>query len=496
MTSAGEYIAHCSNYLPGSGSSNAQALLNNLSSHVQSLLGRPSLGAIQPFAKSAIISTLSRITRGQLHVESLGVQHDFGSAYTLPEHVAGPSGALTAHIKVLDEAFWVRLLLNTDLGFADAYMLGEIEVDNLSNIFKIFLLNRRSLRELSMFLTPLVRTFSYLSNTRLTNALTRSRQNISMHYDLSNEVFEAFLSRDMTYSCAVFTDELGGSTGDLLETKHSAPHREPMDEGKACAPDDLEKGQLEKLHLLARKARIKKGSRVLEIGCGWGSFSILAATEYGATVEAITLSTEQQSVVQRKIDEMGLSHRITVRLMDYRELPEEFHHAFDAVVSIGVMEHVGIEYMRDWFKVMDWAMKEENAVKVCTMTTIPDTKWASYSRDVDFIRKYIFPGGQLSSIKSLVDAATDAGLNIHSVEDIGPHYARTLREWNYRFQRNFDSRISPALRRRYPHLTEADIQVFQRKWTYYFMYCEAGFAMRFLSDNVIVFTREGNLLLD
>ncbi|KZT18352.1 S-adenosyl-L-methionine-dependent methyltransferase [Neolentinus lepideus HHB14362 ss-1] len=375
-------------------------------------------------------------------------------------------------------------------------MLHEIEVDNLGNVFKIFLLNRRALTEMSTFATPLLQGLSYISNSRLANALSRSRQNISMHYDLSNEVFQAFLSWDMTYSCAIFLQDTNGPTGDLLETRPIAPPRKTLEEPAVAPPDDLEKGQMEKLHLIARRARIKKGSRVLEVGCGWGSFSILAATEYGAIVDAITLSAEQKSIVQAKIDKLGLSHCITVQLMDYRELPKHFHHAFDAVVSIGVMEHVGSEFMCRWFEVMEWAMKEENAVKVCTITTVPDSRWESYSRDVDFIQKYIFPGGQLPSVKTLVNAAVGAKLNVHSIEDIGPHYARTLREWNSRFQSNFDSHIRPALRLRYPHLTEGDINVFKRKWTYYFMYCEAGFAMRFISDHVIVFTREGNLLLD
>ncbi|EEB91514.1 hypothetical protein MPER_10112, partial [Moniliophthora perniciosa FA553] len=240
------------------------------------------------------------------------------------------------------------------------------------------------------------------------------------HYDLSNEVFAAFLSWDMTYSCAIFDEEAGGCIGDLLQERYIAPPCKHQCEERSNPPDDLERGQLAKLHLLAKRARITEGSRVLEIGCGWGSFAILAAKEYGAQVDAITISQAQKIALDENIQAAGLSHAITVHLMDYRDMPESFHHAFDAVVSIGVMEHVGIEFMDHWFKQMAWAMKVENSFNAFTVTTVPDTRWKLYSTEVDFIRKYIFPGGQLSSVATLVGACTKADLNVESIENIGP----------------------------------------------------------------------------
>ncbi|KAK7437576.1 hypothetical protein VKT23_018474 [Stygiomarasmius scandens] len=316
------------------------------------------------------------------------------------------------------------------------------------------------------------------------------------HYDLSNEVFSAFLSWDMTYSCAVFHDEEKGCTGDLIEERPIAPPRRSYLDTRTIPADDLERGQLNKLHMIAQRARIKENSYVLEIGCGWGSFAILAAQSYGAIVEAITISDVQKVALDDNIRAAGLSDRIKVHVMDYRNMPESFHHAFDAVVSIGVMEHellVGIEFMQGWFKQMSWAMKKQNSTKVFTMSTVPDTRWHLYSSEVDFVRKYIYPGGQLSSIKTLVNDITAAGLNIESIENIGPHYARTLREWSYRFQKNFDSHISPALKDKYPELTADDLEIFRRKWIYYFAYSEAGFAMRSISDSVFVVTREVNV---
>lgn len=453
-----------------------------------------SKGPVQSLAKSTVLDTLKRVKRGQLEVHTQGEVHKFGEPYIL--YTDGHPRELKATLTVVDESFWMRLFLHADFGFADAYMLGQIDVDSLNDIFRMFVLNRKYLGELHSFVTPVLRFVSYLSNMRLANKLIGSRSNISAHYDLSNEVFAAFLSWDMTYSCAVFDEEAKGCTGDLVEDRPVAPPRTNftvLSEERTIPPDDLERGQLEKLHLIAKRARITPGTKVLEIGCGWGSFAILAARTYGATVDAITISEVQKVALDERIKAEGLAGSVTVHLMDYRDMPESFHHAFDSVVSIGVMEHVGVEFMQTWFEQMSWAMKVENSFKVFTMSTVPDTRWHMYSTEVDFVRKYIYPGGQLSSIKTLVDDACAAGLNIESVENIGPHYARTLREWNRRFCRNYDAQIKPALLQTYPELEERDLEIFRRKWMYYFAYSEAGFALRSISDSVFVLTREANL---
>ncbi|KII92225.1 hypothetical protein PLICRDRAFT_695646 [Plicaturopsis crispa FD-325 SS-3] len=445
----------------------------------------------QNFAKVAVLGLLKNISRGQLTIDSLDETFEFGKPHLLA--IDGVSRELVARIKVLDEGFWARLFLYADFGFADAFILEEITVDNLNNFLKIFILNRKSISEMSTLISPCVRTLSYIANLRFSNGVSASPSNISAHYDLPNELFAGFLSWDMTYSCAIFDEEAKGPSGDLIEARPIAPLRTHYSAPRSIPADDLERGQLAKLRLVADRARIRKGSRVLEIGCGWGSFAILAAGTYGATVEAITISVEQKAAIDENIRAAGLSHAINVYVLDYRNLPPSFHHAFDAVVSIGVMEHVGIEFMDEWFRKMAWAMKLENSVKVFTMSTIPDTRWSSYATEVDFIRRYIFPGGQLSSVRTLVNAITSAGLNIESIENIGPHYARTLREWGYRFEGNFETHIRPAFTKKYPDLSDADIEIFRRKWIYYFAYSDAGFAMRSISDHVFTTTREANL---
>ncbi|KAJ7149052.1 S-adenosyl-L-methionine-dependent methyltransferase [Mycena crocata] len=355
--------------------------------------------------------------------------------------------------------------------------------------------SKKRLSEMHTWATPLIRTASYIANTRLANGLTGSKSNISAHYDLPNELFTGFLSWDLTYSGAVFDEEAKGAWGDFLEDRPVAPPRLSYHQERSMPPDDLERGQLEKLHRMAKRARIRPGSKVLEIGCGWGSFAILAAGTYGATVDTLTISVEQKASVDKTVADAGLSHMINVHVLDYRSMPESFHHAFDAVVSIGVMEHIGIEFMQGWFDKMAWAMKPENSFKVFTMTTVPDSRWDQYAGEVDFIRKYIYPGGQLSSLKTLVCHIAEAGLNLETVENIGPHYPRTLREWSRRFQDNFDGHIKVGLKTRHPDLSDEEVEIFRRKWIYYFAYSEAGFALNNLSDSMVVVTREANLNL-
>ncbi|KAG6915076.1 hypothetical protein DXG01_013571 [Tephrocybe rancida] len=399
-------------------------------------------------AKSTILSYLKRIKYGVLTLESAGVQHEFGEHYILQSD--GLPRDLKASIKVLDESFWIRLFMHPDFGFAEQHLVSShqnVEVLRLRLIF-----------------------------------------HPSVHYDLPDELFTGFLSWDLTYSCAIFDEEAGGHTGDLKEERPIAPPRNIADPlSRDMPPDDLERGQMAKLHLIAKKARICKGSRVLDIGGGWGSFAILvyrqAAQEYGAIVDVLTISDSQKVAADAIIAARGMSSQITVHLMDYRDMPPHFENSFDAVISIGVTEHIGFEFLDGWFKKIAWAMKPQDSFKVFTMSTVPDTRWKQFRS-----------GAALSSPRTLVNSITNAGLNIVSIDDISPHYTRTAREWGYRFTRNFDTHIKPALQRHDPQITEEGLEIFRRKWTYYFAYCEGGFALRCIYDQLFVTSFEHNVL--
>ncbi|KAG6810414.1 hypothetical protein H0H92_011975 [Tricholoma furcatifolium] len=412
-------------------------ILNGLESLINrslDIVAQTKLPSLHNFAKSTILSYFRRIKYGVLTVEVDGVVHIFGENYVLESD--GFPRELKASIQVLHESFWLRIFMHPDFGFA----------------------------------VPICD-----SPTHFMDLKAISRKDLALQAVMQTANQPAFIR-----FCAIFDDEAGGHTGDLKEARTIAPPRNLEEPSfRHIPPDDLERGQMAKLHLIARKAKIRKGSRVLDIGGGWGSFAILAAKEYGAIVDVLTISESQKTAADALIAVEGFSTQIKVHLMDYRDMPPHFENAFDAVISIGVTEHIGFEFLDGWFKKIAWAMKPQNSFKVFTMSTVPDTRWKQFRS-----------GAALSSPRTLVNAIADAGLNIVSIDDISPHYTRTAREWGYRFDRNFETHIKSALKKHDPLITEQGLEIFRRKWTYYFAYCEAGFALS-SKTSLIVAQRSG-----
>ena len=369
----------------------------------------------------------------------------------------------TRSFKVHNDLFWVRLLLFADMGFAESYMLGEVACPDITEFFRLFVVNRK-------YLSNGTTLFSNLSGkvaglVRKTNTLQNARLNISAHYDISNDMFAAFLSPDMTYSCPIF----------LPKSNPNSAH------------ETLEQAQYRKLSRFIRNANIKSSDHVLEIGTGWGSFAILAVEKTGCRVTSLTLSQEQKTLAEDRIRAAGFQDRIKVLLCDYRSLPvPKEEEKYDKVVSIEMLEAVGAEFLETYFRCIDNLLKSEGGVAVFQCITIPESRYAGYSEGDDFIRRYIFPGGHLPTITQLLDAVR-AGSSSKShppqlipetVENIGPHYAKTLRLWRQVFMQNFSSEIRPALMKEHGEegkkMSEEDVDVFRRKWEYYFSYCEAG----------------------
>ncbi|KAI0087071.1 cyclopropane-fatty-acyl-phospholipid synthase [Irpex rosettiformis] len=407
-----------------------------------------------------------------------------------------------AKIIVKNKSFFLRLAASPDIGFSEAYMFGDIDVetDRLKDIFRIFILNSRANALNSLTSSALTRLFSLparITAGRFVASLQNAQPNISAHYDLGNDIFEAFLSRDMTYSCAIFPsldadlklgmDRNDVSLNDLDDTQ-------------------LHEGQQRKLRHIIAKADIRPGYRILEIGSGWGSLSFLITqTIEDTTVDTITLSVQQETYVRQKIAEFGLEDKVKVHLMDYRAMPPEWESAFDRVVSVEMIEAVGKEYIETYFAKIDWALKQYSGVAVIQGITIPEARFEEYAKTEDFI---LFPGGLLPTvtyITSAINAASSGRLLVESISNIGPHYARTLREWRKRFDAGFRSSpdgqcgvIVKALREEFPEVMdgprgEEEIEVFRRKWLYYFCYCEAGFTMRMLGVHILTIIREGNV---
>jgi cyclopropane-fatty-acyl-phospholipid synthase len=275
---------------------------------------------------------------------------------------------------------------------------------------------------------------------RSTNTLSNSLLNISAHYDISNEMFAAFLLDDMTYSCPIW--KLYSSA------------------------DALEAAQMTKLNRFTDGARIKPSDHVLEIGTGWGSFAIEAVRKIGCKVTSLTLSIEQKALAEKRIVAAGFSGNIQVMLMDYRALPTP-KVPYDKVVPIEMLEAVGQEYLHTYFACVNKLLKKDGGIAMFQCITMPESRHELYAKGEDFIQKYIFPGGYLPSISQLVKtikSGSEGTLIMERMENIGGHYAKTLRLWRQNFLQNFDSRIRPALMSEHEDMGEKEVEVFRRKW--------------------------------
>lgn len=492
-------------------------LADNTFQFIREKAFKTGLSPVSKFAEIAVTTVFQRIQKGSLRIVTPNHVYEFPPHHA--KHFDASSG-VKAELRVISETFWVRLCTMGDLGFSEAYMYGEVECDDLLPVFLIFIHNRESLQNLDSNFSWLFSLPQRLTSYRFLNTLSNSRSNISAHYDLSNDMFSAFLSPDMTYSCAIFPD----LDGDL---HHHLPHAKPLrhffkqlpspfsssssslSSSPSASPpplsppdfnDELLAGQILKLQHITRKACILPGHRILEIGSGWGALALHIAQGVPDTqIDTLTLSAHQHAYVTQLIEKHGLEDRVRVHLMDYREIPTEWTGRFNRVVSVEMLEAVGKENFETYWSVIDRVLKEKDAVGVVQVITIPEGRFDKYEKEVDFIRKWIFPGGLLPTLSVLhatLTSATSGRLLVDSVSNIGPHYARTLREWRRRFVDNFHT-IEEALRREHPGAFDgpngrSELQVFWRKWIYYFCYCEVGFTTRLLNDHVITFTREAN----
>jgi len=285
------------------------------------------------------------------------------------------------------------------------------------------------------------------------NSKTRSRKNISQHYDLSNEFFKLFLDETMMYSSAVFSS----------------------------SEDTLYEARKRKIDLLAQKLRLKPGAKVLEIGSGWGSMATHLAQNYGAQVTTLTLSSEQLKLSQERFQAHGVEDSIDILLQDYRDAQGQY----DAIIAVEMFEAVGREYFDVFFKKCE-SLLAPSGVIAMQIITIPDQRYDAYCRGTDFIQKYIFPGGHLPSVSKLLETtARHTRLNLLHMEEFTEDYAQTLRLWNQNFHDKLDE------------VKELGFdEYFIRMWRMYLTYCEAGFLTRNINLVQVVFTRDGNTHLN
>jgi len=387
-------------------------------------------------SKALVMRVASSVRNGRLEVYMPD-----GSRRTFGGRRPGPTALLRVH----DDAFFTRLVRSGEMGLGESYMDGLWDVDDLTSFLALGIENRQYAPSLSKLVNDVTR----LPNRRLhlsrRNSKKGSRDNVHAHYDLSNELFELFLDPTMTYSSAMFTNE----------------------------EQSLEDAQRNKYDVLCRKAAIGPGSRVLEIGCGWGGFAMHAAMNYGARVTATTISKEQYGLAARRVAEAGVADRVELRLSDYRDLAGSFDH----IVSIEMFEAVGAEYFETFFKKCDGLLATGGRMVMQTIS-VPERTFVALRDGVNWMQKYIFPGGMLPSLAAIDRSIARTRLVISDVEDIAAHYVRTLQEWRQRFEERRDDVLALGFDER-----------FVRMWRYYLCAAEAGFATRSTGDLQIVFDK-------
>jgi cyclopropane-fatty-acyl-phospholipid synthase len=345
---------------------------------------------------------------------------------------------LVVTVKVNSQAMYKAFALGGSVGAGESYILGEWDCSNLTKLIEIFAINQAQLDAFEKKFAFFSGLYNRITHIKNKNSESGSKKNIVAHYDLGNDLYEAFLSKEMLYSSAVYPSK------------------------KAS----LEEAQQHKLKRICEQVELKKGESVIEIGTGWGAFAIYAATHFDCHVTTTTISDEQYDYVAQKVEELGLKNNITLLKLDYRLLTGQY----DKLVSIEMIEAVGHEYLPSFFSQCNSLLKPEGAMLIQAIT-IADQRYDHYLKNSDFIQQYIFPGGCLPSISEMnAQITSNTDMVVHTINDIGVHYARTLADWRERFiqswplldHRKFDER-------------------FYRLWLFYFAYCEGAFRTRVTS---------------
>ena len=401
-------------------------------------LPRPTAGPLAAIAERVLLRGLGLIEVGRLDVRLPdGRRLQFGEE--------GASDPQT--LEIVREDFFRRLALRGRIGLGEAYVAGDFTAGDLAGTLGLLARNVEAARDRDPLRT-VARVAALRPRLRLPNTGRRAERNVHYHYDLGNDLYELFLDESLTYSCALF-EQPGQSLADAQQAKYR----------RIC--DRLELGP---------------DDHVLEIGCGWGGFALHAARERGCRVTGITISRAQHDEARRRAQAAGLGERIAIEYCDFRELAGTFSH----VVSIEMLEAVGEGLFETYFATIDRVLAPGGRACVQTIA-VPEQRYAAYRRTRDFIQAYIFPGGHLPSLEAMAAAMRRASrLHIHGVEEIGPHYAATLRAWREGFLARLDEVRALGYDDR-----------FIRTWEYYLAFCEAGFRERLLRDVQVVLARPG-----
>ncbi len=341
-------------------------------------------------------------------------------------HSFGDPTAPPFHVHFHDDALIREVIINADMAMGEGYMDARMTLqdDDLDAFMSLLVRNRDKAK--GHFFMKLRKLRHILRQITLRNPIGRAQDNVAHHYDLQADLYALFLDADKQYSCAYF--EYPGQS--------------------------LEDAQAAKKHHIARKLRIKKGMRVLDIGCGWGGMALTLARDYGAQVTGVTLSREQHKIAVDRVAEARLQDKIDIRLQDYRHVSEQF----DRVVSVGMFEHVGPAHYGEYFKTVDKLLKPDGVALIHMIGGSGPPQLTS-----TWITKYIFPGGHIPALSEIAPHVERTGLNLADLEILRLHYADTLRAWLDRFMANRDAAAALYDER------------FVRMWRYYLLASEMTF---------------------
>ena len=396
---------------------------------------------IDKMCRPLLFSRLRKIEFGQVKIIDHCGEQLFGNTEE--------SSELTVEINVKDQRFYSDIALGGTVAAGEAYMQGYWSCNNLTGLVRIMLRNRQVMDQVeggfSLFKAPILRLMHWLNR----NSQAGSRRNIEAHYDLGNEMFELFLDPTMMYSCAYYPD----------------------------SEASLDQAATAKLQRICEKLQLSETDHVVEIGTGWGGFAIYAATHFGCKVTTTTISKQQYEIARQRVITAGLEDKVTLLMEDYRDLQG----TYDKLVSIEMIEAVGPQYLETYFAKCSSLLKPDGIMLIQAIT-IQDQFYDQAIKSVDFIQRYIFPGGFIPSVTAISNAvkkSTDTRL--FQMEDIGPHYASTLRDW----RKNFFNNIEQIKALGYS-------DQFIAMWDFYLCYCEGGFLERTLGTSHLVFVKPDN----
>jgi cyclopropane-fatty-acyl-phospholipid synthase len=356
------------------------------------------------------------------------------------------NAGLHATLIVKDPAFYRRILTGGSIAAGESYMDDQWDSPDLTKLIQVIARNTDMLDKLETRTSWLRLIANKLFHKQRTNNLNTAKKNISAHYDIGNDLYRCFLDRDMLYSSAIY------------QTRD----------------DSLEQAQQQKMERLCRKLQLTADDHLLEIGSGWGAMAIYAAKNYGCKVTTTTISEEQYELARTRIKKAGLENNITLLNQDYRKLTG----SFDKIVSVEMIEAVGEQYLATFIDQCQQRLKPDGLMML-QLITIADQRYTTYKNSVDFIQRYIFPGGFLPSVSHLLQLTTEhSDFVLRDLYDMGIDYARTLKDWHSRFNAQ-----NEQLR------TRGYDDRFMRMWRFYLCYCEGGFMEKNISAVQLLFSR-------